>query len=470
MLHLAYASLGDHRGRKRLWLEGRKLEDAGFAPAIRYDACIDEEAKTIRLVRKDDGSRIVSRKSKGGKDIPLIDLANAVLDRAMRNIGRVRVSYDAGTIEISVHPFDRMGAERAAKLDEIRRTRTVRTGGICTGAGILDAAVHEGLAEAGLDPSAAFAIEIDERYQDAMMRNNRAMDGACTVLGSLDEAEPELLPEASIIVAGIPCTAASLAGRAKKGAGIPERDPDVGHLIVPFLSIVKHVAPLAVILENVLPYRTTASYLMACTMLERWGYRLHETDLHGQDFGALERRSRMCLLAVDPALPSDLLDGIREGHASLEEARTMGDALNHFAPDDPAWRDISYLARKEERDLADGHGFRRQLVSPQDGSVGVIGRGYSKWRSTEPMIPHPTKPGFARLLTPAEHARCKGVDPSLLDGAAPTTAHEMLGQSVIPAAFRAVGAALGRAILKGRAAPVRQNDLPLFAGLRSHAA
>jgi len=465
MLHLAYVSLGDHRGHRRLWLEGRKLEDAGFRPAMRYDADIDATRGIVRLIQREDGGRMVAQRQREGQGPrPIIDLANAVLDRALGHFKRARVAYRPGEIEIAIHPFDRFGQTREAKLAEVRREGHVRTGGVCVGAGILDQAIHAGLEEAGLHPHSAFAVEIDERYQDLMLERNGALSGTCSVLGSLDEIEPSTLPPIDVLIAGLPCTAASLSGRAKKGAGVPERDEDVGHLIVPFLGLIRHAAPVAVVLENVLPYRHTASYEMAKTTLRRFGYRLHEAELSGPAFGAMERRDRLCLLAVDPSLPVDLLEGLIDTAGGAGDGRTMADILNTVEEDDPRWRDVSYLARKEERDLAGGRNFRRQLVDGADRSIGVIGRGYWKWRSTEPMVPHPSKPTHARLLSPAEHARCKGIDEGLVEGAVPTTAHEVLGQAVIPAAFRAVGAALGRALRRVCDTPKPHTaDLPLFA-------
>ena len=67
-------------------------------------------------------------------------------------------------------------------------------------------------------------------------------------------------------------------------------------------------------------------------------------------------------------------------------------------------------------------------------------------RSTEPKLQHPTNPALLRQLTPAEHARVKGNAPILIEDMAATRAHEVLGQSVLSAVFRAVAKALGVAI------------------------
>lgn len=461
-LHIAYCTLGEHRGASRLWLEGRKVEDAGFLPSERYAAVLDAEAGSVRLVRRRDGDRAVSKRERPGRPAtPIIDVCSAFIDKVLGRNVRARVVYRRDEIEISIHHYDRMAMERRAKVEGIRSSREVRIGSVCTGAGILDAAIHSGIEAAGLTPRPAFGVEIEARYQEAMLANNRALDGICSVLGSLDEIEPSILPEIDVLAGGLPCTAASLAGRAKKGAGVVERDEKVGHLVMAFIELVKASNPVAVVLENVVPYKGTASYFMAVAMLGRLGYSVRERDLHGTDFGSIERRVRMCLVAVDPSVE----DGSEEGVFSNLlpeglEAPRLGDVLEEVAPDADAWKDLTYLQVKEERDIAKGSGFRRQLVGPEDSVVGVIGRGYAKYRSSEPMIPHPTLENHARLLTPSEHAKVKGIDPALVAGLPSTVAHEVLGQSVVPAAFHAVASNLGRLFLGAAGGRAEAPSLP----------
>jgi DNA (cytosine-5)-methyltransferase 1 len=78
-------------------------------------------------------------------------------------------------------------------------------------------------------------------------------------------------------------------------------------------------------------------------------------------------------------------------------------------------------------------------------SVPTIRKGYNKGGSTDPYVRHPTNPALMRKLTPAEHARIKGVPSLLIEGLAATTAHEVLGQGVAFEPFRA----LFRALAKG---------------------
>ena len=99
--------------------------------------------------------------------------------------------------------------------------------------------------------------------------------------------------------------------------------------------------------------------------------------------------------------------------------------------------------KKEKRDIAAGKGFRTQLVDATSTKVGTIGRGYAKWRSSEPMVSHPSEPGIRRLLTPLEHARVKAMPERLIEGLWATLAHQCLGQVVLHPVFVAVGRCLG---------------------------
>lgn len=65
-------------------------------------------------------------------------------------------------------------------------------------------------------------------------------------------------------------------------------------------------------------------------------------------------------------------------------------------------------------------------------------------RSTDPQLAHPSDPRLSRLFTPAEHARIKGIPGRIIEGLSATVAHEVLGQSVVFPAFRALGRALGQ--------------------------
>lgn len=124
----------------------------------------------------------------------------------------------------------------------------------------------------------------------------------------------------------------------------------------------------------------------------------------------------------------------------------LGDVLEAVPLDDERYRTYAYLDTKAKRDRANGNNFAQKILTPEADSVGTIGRGYSKARSTEPLLVHPTNPNLKRLLTPVEHARVKTVPEHLVKRLSNTVAHEVLGQSVVHSAFVAVGLLVGNAL------------------------
>jgi len=173
-------------------------------------------------------------------------------------------------------------------------------------------------------------------------------------------------------------------------------------------------------------------------------YTIKEAVLNGNDFGALERRSRLVVVATTKGLP-DIFDFDKLVPVRQKEG-TISEVLDQIPLDSERWKSYSYLADKAVRDKEAGKGFARQLLTGSEGYCGVIGRLYAKARSTEPFIIHPENSGLSRLLTPNEHARVKAIPERIISGLCDTTAHEVLGQSVIYPLFEAIGLELGVAI------------------------
>ena len=76
---------------------------------------------------------------------------------------------------------------------------------------------------------------------------------------AFDEWAMKHLPTVEILEAGLPCSGASVAGRAKRSLALAEEHPEVGHLVVSFLMVIARVKPAVVLLENVKQYLTTGS-------------------------------------------------------------------------------------------------------------------------------------------------------------------------------------------------------------------
>lgn len=479
MQALSITRLGaDKRGTPRIWLEGRRLAAAGFTPAARYEISVDQKDRAITLRLTANGERLVSRKRRGETEHPVIDLANGRMLELFEGLESVKIRFDKGAVIITPTATDLRRLERSARLRRKLETgQTLNVGSVSTGLGILALAMHEGLSEAGLQTDLKFAVDIEPAYLEQCAKANPAWGPTTIAVESpmqelaFDASALMALPKVDILEAGLPCTAASVAGRAKKSLAKPEDDPKAGHLVAGFLAIAAAVNPAVILIENVPQYMSSASFAILQNQLKEWGYDVHASVLQGEAFGCLEHRNRMALVAVTEGITFDLSAVTSE----MEEPRRLGDYLDEVPADSDLWSEMSYLRAKEQKDIAAGKGFRMQTYDAEALKIGTLTRGYAKVRSTDPKLKHPTDPALLRQLTPAEHARIKGVPLPMIEDLGVTRAHEMLGQSILARPFKALADYLGQALIAWRdhlnppvrltpapAAP-RYDDLPLFA-------
>ena len=454
--------IGLNKGKPRVWLEGTLPQRAGFTAGARYTANAPDGEKRIVLKLDDQGIRLVSSKSKADRTLPVIDLNSAELLGRFDGMNAIRVVLLEGEIHILPCSIELKKLERRKRLEEELANGEVSTASVSHGAGILSHALHTGLENAGLKSRLKWACEIDEDYMEHAARVNPAWDADTIAvnmplqqLGLTDDYTLSRLPKVSILDSGLPCTAASRAGRSKKGLAMPEDDETVGHLVAGFIALVARINPAVVISENVVPWAESASGAILRNQLRELGYNVHEKDLHGEHY-AIEARVRRVIVGVTEGLEVDLEAMLAPPRA----VQTLGSVLDDVALDDPMWRSMQYLKDKEVRDAAAGKGFAMCVGGPSDTRVGTQGRGYAKCRSTEIKLQHPENPDLLRLLTVGEHARIKGIPESLIAGVTSATrGHELLGQSVIWPAFRHLGEYLGNAVRRGFVEVVRKTEI-----------
>lgn len=441
--------IGQHRGRPRLWLEGLKALMGGFLPGKRFEAKKDQKKQMLVLELSDTGCRIVSRKLKGEKEIPVIDINSMELLSVFEGIEAVRVVVQQGRIFVLPLSSEIAARERLGRLKaKLENGDPIQIGSLSHGGGVLTHAVHAGLKDAGIESKLAFANEIRPELLEQASEHNDAWAGDTIPLAApmqelaFDAWAMNHLPKVEVLEAGLPCSGASVAGRAKRGLEHPEAHPDVGHLVVPFLAIIAKVQPAVILLENVKQYLTSASMCILRNQLRDFGYDIHEEVLQAADWNALEHRERMCMVAVTKGLSFDFSSLDRPERCE----RRIGDVLDPVSEDASSWSRMEGLKAKQERDKAGGKGFAMQIVTAFDTKCPTITKGYAKVRSTDPKLQHPSNPDLLRQFTPAEHARIKGIPERLVSGLSATLAHELLGQSICYDPFRAVGRLIGSAL------------------------
>ena len=463
MATIINTKIGLSKGRKRVWLEGHKLAREGYLPGMKFD--VEVRDNHILLRSSNEGRLTVSRRSRNGVVSPIIDLTVKELAEVFEGVELLRVAISRGKIVISAHHQQQQVKERVDRLlSKLSKGEQLKTASVFHGGGVVDRSIHEGLKHEGIKSKIAVAIERESKYLDSSLRNNPELwdDDSVVIESSVQDVVMDRNPPpVDILVASPPCTGASLAGRSKLKLEFAESHSEAGSTFFGLLQFVQLLNPALVIMENVAAYKDTASMVVIRSVLSNLGYDIHESVLDGVEFGALEKRQRLCVVAVSKGLEGFSFEDVLP--VRTKEAQ-IKDILEDIPQDSNRWKPYDYLADKEKRDKAAGKGFARQLLTGSEGHCGVIGRGYAKARSTEPFIINDVNPELSRLFTPLEHCRVKGIPEQVIAGLSDTTAHEILGQSVIFPVFKAVAKAIGKhlkALCQSKLVLAQQSIKPL---------
>lgn len=448
MTIIVNTTLGEHRGKKRIWLEGQKLSRNGFEPGMKLQVSL--KGSKVILKAGQVGQFTVSRRERNGTITPIIDVTANELAAVFEGVKMLRAVIRDGSIIIEAHQAHEHIKERVERLvSKLVQGTPLEVCSLFHGGGVLDKALHAGLKTVGISTTVSLAVEIEAKYLDSSLRNNPELwSQDSIVIESPIEAVSlnRNLPPVDIVVGGIPCTGASRAGRAKNKLDFAESHNAAGAMFYYFLQFVQVLNPSIVIIENVPEYANTASMQVIRSVLTSLGYELQERVLDGHEFGSLEKRKRLCAVAISKGLQG-LFD--LQTVTSIKQAQNcLNDILEPVSMNSDRWRTFDYLAEKQERDRKTGKNFNRQLLTGEEPYCGTIGRDYSKCRSTEPFLLHPQQAGLSRIFTPVEHARIKGIPESVIQGLSDTTAHQVLGQSVVFPVFEALAQHLGKAISK----------------------
>lgn len=467
-MHVQITEIGRNKSAPRVWLQGALLSKAGFEQSTQYE--ITQGEGTIVLTKCNTGNRVVSGRKRNDKLMPVIDINSDRWLSLFNGLDHVRVIFGDGVIRITALASEQRARDRLARTaGRIAAGEPLTVGSLAHGGGVLSHALHTGFAEAGITTELVFANEIrDDLMEQAMIandawtKNTKALCGKMQELAFDDEALRHL-PQVDVLEAGLPCSGASVAGRAKRRLAHAEAHPEVGHLVVAYLALIARFNPTVIVLEQVIPYGSTASMDIIRNQLLDLQYDVHETVIVGEEWNAMEHRNRMLMIGVTRGVEFSF-DWLQK---PVQRVRTLSEILEPVALDDSRWSRMQGLVDKAERDREAGNSFAMQIFDETSTRIGTLTKGLSKVRSTDPKIRHPENPELMRLPIPLEHARAKDCPPHLSEGLSDTIAHEMLGQSVLYRPFVAVGRMLARCMrsVRGRSVPSPYDDLPLFASM-----
>lgn len=446
MLGISVLKVGTNRGAPRVWVSCENARRAGFEPGQRF--VVQRSGKGLLIKLATEGERIVSQKKRGDRTVPVIDINSKETLSPLAGCEVVRVVFGRGQIYVSALASELRRQERLERVKRHVDQGGLSTGGIALGGGILSHAVHQGIKDSGLMPHMLMANEIREELVDHALEHNDALSQYTVVLNAplqevaFDDEVLKRLQPVDLVDCGIPCSGASVAGKARNKNAMMEDHEHVGHLIAAAIAMLVKLNPIGILWENVPQYACTASAAILRKQLSELGYHVQERQFLGTDWGELEARQRWCLVAMTKGIAFDL----QSVTPPVFEQRKLSDVFDPVPPDDPSWSPMTYLKDKEVRDKAAGKGFRMQLFTGDENSISTLTKGMAKRRSTDPFVVNPSNPELLRLPTVAEHARMKGVPEHLVADVGITLGHEILGQAVVYTPFRLIAKAVAEAI------------------------
>ena len=448
MKQISYLKVGNNKGNKRIWIEGKRLAECGFKNGLQYTVNTDIRNRQITISTHILGERSVSSRKRLNKTLPIIDLCNKTITNfiqcIMKNTKKIRVLFCKGKLVISIHHFMIKKDERESRFLNNKLSNQITTGTICSGGGISTMALHEGFSDIGLKSRVNYIVDLESKYLQSAIDNIACIDNDTIIIESMiEEVEPVLIEPVDILNISIPCTGHSKSGKAKNKLNMAEDHKTAGTSILGLINIIPFFNPSIIINENVCDFKNSASYSLLTGFLRQRGYIITERIL-GAEMGAIEQRNRHIMIAVSESFSNAFnIDNILP---SMPTDKTLADIIENIPPESNVWKPYDYLKEKEIKDLKAGKGFKRQLLKGNEKHCGTIGRGYNKARSTEPFIIAPHNSEVSRLFTISEHANVKNIPVSTVAGVSTTVAHEILGQSVLYAVFKSIGRFLASGI------------------------
>jgi DNA (cytosine-5)-methyltransferase 1 len=451
MQTLINTSIALRKNLPAIWTEGRKLA-VGFKHGDYFRVETNPNKKQIKFIRDPKGDFFVSKRTgKDGTILPLIEYKDEMLLSIFEVGMKIRIVVKDGVALISVNGNCENTVNRVSRfLGKIQRGEPLEFGSLFTGGGVLDRAIHEGFKAAGIDSYLKIAVESNEQYVEALLRNQSDLfkEDSILVNSLIEDLDIGKSFSLEVLIAGIPCTGSSPAGKSKLKIKNAEQHPQSGDCFFHTLNVIKATAPAVIILENVNAFENEMSFVVMQSVLTHWGYKITKTSLNGCGFGSLENRDRLGVVAVSDGLDDFSFDEFVFPLKKKEDS--LNDFIVELSEDDEQWRSYDYLSAKEVRDELAGKGFRRSLYDGSEPSVVTIRRLYHKGGSCDPFLKHPKfdDNNLTRKFLPIEHASFKGIPHFIIDGLSATLSHEILGQSVCFPVFYSVGYGVGLYSLK----------------------
>jgi DNA (cytosine-5)-methyltransferase 1 len=416
---LSTTAVGQHNKAPRIWLEGKYLQDAGFAPGCHIQVQFATNKIVIKLAPT--GPRIVS--SKKQRRIPVVDLNSFAIQTTFgKTVSKLQVLVSPNQIVLTPAHSTALRAARCKNGTE---------GSCFSGVGLLTQAAKQ----AGFTP--AFAIEVDPGYAAIFEHNHPE---ATMFNLSVEDVPLNALPQVEVLTLGVPCQPWSRARTRDRQTGnkrdrsLPPEAHPLSDLSVWAALLIRHVNPATVVIEEAPDYLNSSAGYMLRLFLERAGYFVHGAVLDPILYGEITSRKRTVIVATtEPGFQWPKTTPCTKTFGDYADPPEIAES-QYFTPTEKPW-----LFQHWERQTRKGNGFAPPQLSHQSSRVPVLRRRYFAQQGDGVVVKHPTREAY-RWLSLNEARRIHGIPESyfLDEEHSLTRAGEGIGQGVIVSFFEKI--------------------------------
>lgn len=442
-------------GAARLYiLNAGALRGAKFTAGSKMH--VVHKKNKVEIMLATDGNKKVMDTARG----ELLELKCLKTAKSIGEHDYVTVTFREGKIVITAHGLSEKTAKREHRLiEKLEKGLPLRKACFFSGTGMLSYHISQGLKEAGVSSQIVFANEIDELSLSVNIESNpmwnNASEDAIAVCDSIESLVDIDLPEVDIVTVGYPCVGMSLLAKKENRDTL---HPLVGMLFIPLVNALIRMNPSVVVFENTPRFKDSDTLSFIKRSMP--GYNFEHKVFDGHDFGDLESRKRVCVVATSKGLnvtPISEMDVF--GKENIKTKPKVSDYLDNIEPSSPLYREMAHVRKRDDMKHL---GYKNNLYYGHETEMVTIPATYSSPKAGTPMIAHPTDPKLQRQLTVEEHLRLRGIPKEMSDnimrvkeGKHPlvstrgnvSACHRMLGNGVSKKVFTSIGSFLGRSLV-----------------------
>ncbi|WP_137297198.1 DNA cytosine methyltransferase [Psychromonas sp. SP041] len=440
-------------GAARIYIQNSDtLRSAGLPENSLIDIEYSKNSITIKL--DENGKNKIMDTGRGA----LLELKNKKTAESVGEFDFVTVTFRKGKVVISLHYADvqKLSRERNI-LQAVMNGEAIRTSSFFSGLGMLSYHLKEGLKRAGIDSQITFANDICPIAMECNLSGNPMWDTAShdafVSVDALENLDLSELKPADMVEVGYSCVGQSTLCK-KENRDLDH--PIAGTLFVKLLAALEKINPAIVVFEN------TPAFVKSKTLniikREMKGYRFEECVFNGHEFGELEARRRVCVVAISDGLGEVNLSSVSPGDEV--QHNILGDFLDPVPLDSELWREMAHVKKKV---LDPNLNYKNMLYNGTEKLIATITATYSSPKVGSPMIAHPTVDGLQRQIKSIEHARIRllpdrmfvavkkiinGDTPMVSAKGSSSAANRLLGNGVSKKLWQAIGCHLGSFLKK----------------------